>query len=65
MKSTKYQLLEDDFNSAIRDLKMYREVIEELREENKRYKKALELIYTKSNELNFAKDIARKSISKD
>lgn len=35
MKSTKFQLLEDDFNSLQRDLKMYLEMIEQLRSENK------------------------------
>jgi hypothetical protein len=35
MDSTKYQLLKGDFDSLQRDLKMYREMIEKLRNENK------------------------------
>lgn len=35
MKSEKYQLLEHDFKSLQRKLKMYREMIEQLRKENK------------------------------
>lgn len=33
MKSTKYQLLEDDFKSACKELKIRREMIEKLRKE--------------------------------
>jgi hypothetical protein len=35
MKSTKYQLLQADFDFACKELKQYRELIEELREQNK------------------------------
>ncbi|WP_394139602.1 hypothetical protein [Cytobacillus oceanisediminis] len=35
MKSTKHQLLEADFKSLQRDLKMHKEMIEQLRKENK------------------------------
>lgn len=35
MKSTKYQLLQDDFKALQKDAKMRREMIEELREQNK------------------------------
>jgi hypothetical protein len=38
MKSTKYQLLESDYKSLQRDSKMYREMIEQLRKENKELK---------------------------
>lgn len=34
MKSTKYQLLKDDFDHACRELKLRNELIKELREEN-------------------------------
>ena len=35
MKSTKYQLLKSDFDSAIQELKLYREMIEQLKQEKK------------------------------
>lgn len=38
MKSTKYQLLKDDFDRACKELKIRREMIEELREEVKKWK---------------------------
>jgi predicted patatin/cPLA2 family phospholipase len=41
MKSTKYQLLEADYESLKRQLKQYRDMIEQLRKENEDYTKTL------------------------
>lgn len=34
MKSTKYQILESDYNSLKRDLKLHKDMLKELREQN-------------------------------
>ncbi|MBO1513240.1 hypothetical protein [Metabacillus bambusae] len=42
MKSTKYQLLKGDFDHVCEQLKIHKKIIEELREENERFKRMYE-----------------------
>jgi len=42
MKSTKYQLLKGDYDHACEQLKIHKKIIEELREENERFKRMYE-----------------------
>lgn len=42
MKSTKYKLLQDDLNHACEQLRINKKIIDELREENERYKRMYE-----------------------
>jgi hypothetical protein len=55
MKSTKYQLLKDDYDFISRQLKEYRLLIEQLREKNDKLRGELKRYTSKNKFLNLTK----------
>lgn len=61
MKSTKYQLLEDDFKALQKDIRMYGEVIESQRKQIEQYKKVLKDIAVNCGDPSF-KYVAKRAL---